>query len=496
MQILFILSALMICSILIVITRFQLDWIRDLVVEGSDEALSTRITRQIRALGTLQAAYLASVLDNTMITTQIYNHVGRVVEGFDSEYAESPFAETVAHETKEVENTNFEFSVYYSRFELSEEGVKLVKRQSGMNQFYMNFYSSEFTSMAQGFELDEISIIYPGYPIPDQFNPLVHEWYYEARLNPNKTKITEPFYSSYINSWLLTASKALLTNDSVLYGVSCTTISLSTIIKTINRMEIYDSGFSLIVTLTGIVLNQPTAWEALSTTTEPIKIYDEYITGLDENDWASIKSSEAGSIIVFKDGTGTSFHMFVYQVTPSSIQEVSHYLLICVSSEEMNKSLKYSQDSFDYTYQALFWVSFTFGVLIFAVICVLIQIVFVKYSKGFDEMNRSIEKILNRSLFCNVTKFVDYSSESIRGLDNVAELFKEKIDLLKEKDQTSPWAQNGGVRVRDRNEYEGWVEQMYPFNNYSGKRLSIRKVLKTLRSIPLTTLKPSNYSNH
>ena len=496
MQVLFVLAALMICSVLIVITRFQLDWIRDLVVEGSDEALNTRMTQQIRALGTVQAEYLASVLDNTMITTQIFNHVARVVEGFDSEYEESPFAETVAHESSEEMNGTFEFSVYYSRFEMSVEGMKLVKRQSAMNQFYMNFYMTEFTGMAQGFEVDEISIIYPGYQIPDQYNPLVHEWYYEARLNPNKTRITEPFYSPYIKAWLMTASEALLTNDSLLYGVSSTTISLSTIIETINQIEIYDSGFSLIVTQTGIILNQPIAWKELSTTTEPIKIYDEYITGLNENDWTSIKSSESGSITKFKDGTGTNFHMFIYLVMPESIQEVSHYLLICVNSEELNKSKRNSQDSFDGTYKSIFWVSFTFGFLTFVVICVLIQMVFVKYSKGFDEMNRSIEKILNRSLFCNVTKFVDFYSENIRGMDNVAELFRDRIEMIKEKDELGPGARDGGVRIQYTNIYEKWVEQMYPYNYYSEKRLSVRKVLKSLRSIPLTTLKPTNYSHH
>jgi hypothetical protein len=486
MQIMFLLSTFAICGVLIVITRLQLDWMRFQVIQKTHKAYSNRIHYQIRSLGLIQAESINSFLENVLNTTLSIEYISKILQG-----SNSPFVPGKLVNSKDLDNPTFKYTSYYSNTQLSTEGENLIEKQSSISYFNPFLYDSQFTVLSQGFEIDEIIIFYPGNAIKDEeYSPVVHEWYYKSK-NSIQAIITDPFYVNDLNLWLITVSKSIYNTDGNFTGVASITFTCSAIVQMIKEMDIYGNGFALLVSRSGTLLNYPDSWKKMMNGKSTLKIYDEKITGIDKDGWNLIKDADDGDENEYSDGNGISYNLFVFKIQPNSIGKVTHYLLICVDEDEINKSRENFQYEFKKTDVTIFWVTFAFSALTFLIIIVTIHFFFLKTCRVLQDIIINIESIFDRALFTDITKNVNFSNKKVKEMKEVAFLFAKKIQDLKNFEENLE--SNKGLISSEHFIYNDWIDTSYPFNKYNENCYSIKKVLKKLKKFPVMNWNSTKY---
>jgi hypothetical protein len=222
-----------------------------------------------------------------------------------------------------------------------------------------------------------------------------------------------------------------------------------------------------------------------------LKIYDEKITGIDKDGWNLIKDAEDGDENEYSDGNGISYSLFVFKIQPNSIGKVTHYLLICVDEDEINKSRENFQYEFKKTDVTIFWVTFAFSALTFLIIIVTIHFFFLKTCRVLQDIIINIESIFDRALFTDITKNVNFSNKKVKEMKEVAFLFAKKIQDLKNFEENLE--SNKGLISSEHFIYNDWIDTSYPFNKYNENCYSIKKVLKKLKKFPVMNWNSTKY---
>ena len=491
LQFLFILSGLFLSLILVVITKFQLDWLRDKITNDSTDCVEERIMIQMEALGQIEGKYIQQELTNYITFIHNLKLIDEIYNDFNTDYLLNPFKETVAHAHSDIdEETNqvgeMRYGVYYTKYSaLSKAGEKLVKNESCFNPIYPTMYMDEYEGYYQGYEIDEILVSYPGYRRDSTYTPLVREWYYKAADDKYNIAITEPYIDAFTSSWLISASEAILKNKDEVYGVAAVDVSLATLTTKTSTMKILDSGFAMLVSSGGMILTVPASWKT-SSEVSSIRIFDTVYTGITESEWQSIKNSSTNSRHSFTDKNNTLYKIIKHDISPFFFSsEPTHYILLCVPMEEINEVKKDIDENFDETYVILFWVTLSIGVTVFITITLLIYFVSRKSGGQLKLIEKVFGKVIRRGLFPRITRGMDYKKleANSRGIETLVDACKEKLNRIEETEQSFSSYTWGLTRPGDHLMYNDWSQSLYPYNYYCDKTMNWRDALPNLTKV-------------
>jgi hypothetical protein len=488
LQVLFIVSGLLLSLILVVVTKFQLDWLRDKITNDSTDAVEERILVQMEALAKVEGNYLQQELRNYITYIHDVKLLDQIYNDFNTEdYKYNPFNQTTAHSHLEADEdtATMEYGVYYSKYTLTAEGQNLVQIESCFNPIYPFLLISEYVAVYQGYEIGEILVSYPGYEKTSSYTPLVREWYYKASDKPNQVSITEPYIDAFNGKWLISASEAILNNKGEVYGVAAVDITLETLTKKTSSITILDSGFAMLVSSGGMILTVPKIWQP-SDYTGSIRIFDTIYTGISESQWETIKNSSSGSRHSFNDKNSTHYQLVKQDILPFySETSPTHYLLLCVQQKEINKAKDDIDSNFDETYIILFYVTLSIGIAVFITITLLIYFVSRKSANQLKLIEKVFGKVIRRGLFPRITRGMDYKKLEMnsRGIETLVDACKDKLNRIDESEQSFAGYNWGLTRPGDHLLYDDWCSSLYPYNYYCDKTMNWREALPNLTKV-------------
>lgn len=170
LQVKFIVSALLLCWVLVSVTYFQLNWLYKELVERSETMLLDSASREMAVLCKEEAAamsetfslYLNKVraLKVYMEAVQGHSHfdlTGRIPYMHDA----IPFSDLTNYGGRS--SVTLKNGVFYCPHELSSAGSVLVDTVFALDLIVPHTLYSDFHSLYAGFETDDISYYYPGY---------------------------------------------------------------------------------------------------------------------------------------------------------------------------------------------------------------------------------------------------------------------------------------------------------------------------------------------
>jgi hypothetical protein len=480
MQFIFVFSASMICVVLIVITKFQLDWLRGKVIRSTDEIVEDRIVFNMRALAKVQAEFVAAELDSFVVRTRNLHYLDTVINGFYYEGID-PFdhSENIAVDSSKSLKVNYANGAYYSRNSFSSSGEEKILNESCLNTFYSCLYSTSVTGFLQGYEIDEILYFYPESPRKADYTPLNAEWYHKAINLSEEFTITEPYFDK-TSGWFSAFSKVIVLNDKV-EGVIALNGSLQYAVSRVTDSMILDKGFLLLVGKEGVVMNTPDDWE-LKATSDYSRIFSESYSGISSKEWEEIKMSEDGSRHHFTDSEDEKFLM-VKQGVYSEYLGLTHYILACVQIKTLQDFSSSTNEEFSFVYKNLFWAILACGLFTFCLASSLILSVARSQKIQLEMIKGIIQKFINKAIL-----FGDYNRSESKMLKEFSEDFQTLYDACKMKLNKLEEVENGYVshawdyqKPGDVFLYQVWENEFYSFNYYSGKSFKWKDSIPKLR---------------
>lgn len=485
MQILFIISSLLICVTLIIITKFQLDWLEKKLASDSNEVYESRIKSQMKALALIEVKGFQSEFSNYVVFVEILKRTDEIFHEANSFYSENPFNTSTAYPDYLSTDLTFDHGVYYSRRTIGSEGAELVKTESCFNKIYPTMYSDVSWGYYQGYEVDDLFMFYPGIIVSNDYNPKVREWYYKAIQNTSITIITEPYIDSSFDLLLVSFSKAILNKEGEYFGVAAYDVALATLTKKAQNIKILESGFAILATKKGMMLNTPEPWRTNKTeSSNLIKIFDSLRTGITTEQWEEIKSQEEGVFYKFTDSQNIVYRMLKKDIRPFyDSDEITHYLLMCVKNDEISSLKEGHLNTFNDNNVALFWLILSFGIVIFFAIFVLISVTVRKMRHRMGIIENALGSIIMRALFEDLTKkvVIPEFGEGDKETESLTKALEVKINDLKEKEIKFNGETKCVTRPNDKFIYNDWKEIMYPLNSNYQKKLAIREIFYKLK---------------
>ncbi len=103
---------------------------------------------------------------------------------------------------------------------------------------------------------DKKMIIYPSTELPGDYDPTGRPWYVDAVANPDKVIWTDPYIDTATNVAIVSAAKAVF-DGSKLVGVMSVDITIDTLVEMINKEEIGETGYAMLIDNTGKYLAHP-----------------------------------------------------------------------------------------------------------------------------------------------------------------------------------------------------------------------------------------------
>ena len=200
-QVVFILTGFFLTALLIIITKFQLEWLHDSMKSSSTSLLKNSVLAKMSILGSSKANYIALEFNNYIKLDKTLRDFDRAILGFNGTIKNPVSQGTPLQSTSIAVGTkNYTSGAFFSKNELSALGTSLEQTDSAMDQLYPIMRNTKILNLYQGYQQDEIIHMYPGVNYADSsYTPLVREWYYKAENDPTHTIITEPFIDQSSN---------------------------------------------------------------------------------------------------------------------------------------------------------------------------------------------------------------------------------------------------------------------------------------------------------
>lgn len=490
LQVIFISSGFLLALILIIITKFQLDWLRGQVTGNSSKVIQDNVLSHMHSLGSIEAKYLTNEFSNYIAIVKNLNRTDSMILGFGYYGNESPFqpGTPVSHDIYSDTDIDYTTGCYMSRLVLSAEGEALEIQDSSMDKVYPLIYNSNFLGLYQGYEIDEIIHYYPGYITSDlEYTPLVREWYYKAVDNPTEVIITEPYTDSTTGIWVVTVSTAILDLDGNIYGVAAADITLKTLTTKTSEAKVLELGFALLISQGGMVLAMPDSWQPIDSSTT-LRIYDESNTGISETQWDEIKLLGPNDHYFFNDVNGTAYIMTKHDVTPDENQNTAtHYVLICANLLESKEPINTITNSFEDTYVIIFYVTLTIGILVFLSITILIYFSTRKIGIQLKMIEKVFSKLIRRGLFPKMTRGISFEKleNNSKGIESLVDACKERVLKIKNAEERLNYYNWGSTRPNEELLFVEWSNCLYPYNFYTNEQMSWRKELLGLTKVHL-----------
>lgn len=470
LQVLFISAAVILCSVLIIITKFQLDWLRFLVINEVSDAFKSRLYKQIENIGYIQASYFESEFSSYEDFTIHLALTDEMINGFAGEYKVKVFEKTTSH-SHEVSKPSekYLYGVYYSKYSsLSAGGSELVKNESVFNYIYPAFYTDYFEKYYQGYYTDEILNFYPASIFSSIYSPLPREWFYRGAENEDKVVITEPYKDAEKGNWVVSLSRGVF-RDGEVFGVAACDVSLAYLTEKMQKLKFLKNGFGVLVSATGIILTIPDIWQ--SEKSSYLRIYDSFVTGISLDTWLEIKSSPDSSWVSISieensdyDISAADLRIFKKDIIPSYQTNITHYLLLIVDKSDTTDVEDSITDSFEYTYTVLFWVILAFGITFFAIVFLLSWCFGSEITKQFSVAGDILGGLLRRGFFSQSNRPFDHIIIK-KGFIGVEKFIKEVsnkviyVEQLETQHEKECWVK---TRPEDYMFHDEWKKMMYP----------------------------------
>lgn len=479
LQISIIISSALICGTLIVITYFQLDWLRGMVIAATEKTLMDKIYSSMENIGLAEARRMESFIQDNMIYIENLKNTEAKVLGLDGmiEYfnrTQKPLQDTTLTE----EDILYDKGSFMTRLAgLSDKGNDLELRQAVMDLVFPTIYKENMVFIYAGFEIDEICHRYPGIKINDRtYSPVTREWYYKADDNKGFSVLTEPHFDEFTEDWVFSVSTSLIDSKNKVYGAVGVDLLIKPYTDIIDRYQILDTGFVIIVSEVGNILNIPIQWGFESS--DPMKIYNETV-GITKELWESVKEIPDKGVFEFEHDYDTTVNegkdnKTIYKVVKYAVkpyfnsENTTHFVLVCMNYTELLERVDGARENFYKTYVVIFFVILAFGLFVFITIALLLRIVARKVGKQFSRVEKVFLSIVTRGLLPDLTNNVSFVKlkDNDKGIESLVSACEEKVKLIKLREEMFAYFDWKGCRPTDDLLYANWVDCMYPFSAY------------------------------
>lgn len=478
-QILFISVSLVLCGLLILITKYQLDWMRDQIITNASDAFKSRLYTQIENIGNIQASYLESELTTYEDFTLNLAQTDELINGFNKNYSNEIFQKSNPHSHNSISsNPEFSYGVYYSKLSsLSSEGSALVKTESILNNIYPTLYQNQFQWYYQGYYTDQILNIYPGTEFTSTYSPLPREWFYRGAYNGKNLTFTEPYTDATTGDWIMSVSRAVM-NESKVFGVAACDIGLDLLLDKFSRIKVLKSGFGVLVSATGIVLTVPEQWT--SDSDGFLRIFDTTTTSIELDTWFHIRDAPDAHWIDSKvsedkenEIKAADYKIYKKNILPWYQTNYTHYLLIIVYTSDLDDVKNNLEKSFDNTYQTIFIVVYSVSIVVFGTVFAFSYWFWKKYTGKFMAIEKLLGEMLRKGFFTKVVKhsyFNRLRCEKYSGFESFKQAVYEKIDCIEKKELDAQNYTLYATRPNDTLLYDNWLAEVYPRHKSVGKQ--------------------------
>ncbi|OMJ86850.1 hypothetical protein SteCoe_11559 [Stentor coeruleus] len=493
LQISIILSSALLCTTIILITYYQLNWLRNEVIDESEKTVLKGVYADMEKLGEAETLRITEFLDVYMIYIENLKAIETKVLQLDgSSQILEAINGPIQDATLESGTVIYDYGTFMSKFtKLSSSGIDLENKQAIMDLIFPSLYNENIVSIYSGFEINEISHRYPGIKIEDRtYSPITREWYYKAQDNIGIPVMTEPHFDEFDGSWVLSVSISLLDGKGKLYGAVGVDILIDPLAKELSRYSILDTGFVLLISEAGNMLNIPEQWNYDEF--YEMKIYNETI-GITELQWDTIKNTSDKSIFIFNhtydtkilenNNNITTYHAIKYTVRPYSDRDnATHYIIVCVNYTEITEQIDTVRESFHKTFVVIFYVVLAFALFVFIIIVVLLRITGKKIRKQFSQIEKIFMSIIDRGLLPDMTREVSFFKlkDNDKGIETLVSACEKKVKMLKEKEDCFSYFDWKDCRPNDCLIYSAWTDVIFPFNSYGEKKAMWKSVLLKL----------------
>lgn len=477
-QILFISVSLLICGILILITKYQLDWIRSEVITGASGAFRSRLYFQLESIAYLESSYLESELTTYEDFTLNLALTDELINGFNKNYSSQVFEPSEPHSHTSTSSMNkYSSGVYYSKFsQLSAQGAELVKNESILNNIYPYIYESKYQSYYQGYYTDQILNIYPAYEFTSAYSPLSREWFYRGAHNGHNLTFTEPYGDAATGQWIMSVSRGVM-NSSKVFGVAACDISLDSLLQKVSKIKVLDHGFGVLVSATGIVLTVPEQW--VTGSDDILRIFDTVVTSISVDSWFEIRDSPDEQWINAKveddEEAGivaADYKIYKKNIIPGYQSNVTHYFLIIVNRNELDDVQNNLEDNFENTYQTIFIVIYSISIVVVVVVFLFCYYFGKVYAGKFVEVERVLGEVLRKGFFTKVVKqgyTIWKDCEMYSGFESFKQAVYSKVDYIEKKELDAENYYFYDTRPNDNLWFDEWMVQVYPQRSEGSK---------------------------
>lgn len=489
LQVTFIAASFLLTLVLVILAKFQLDWLKVQITNNTHELLNDNLFNYMHHLGSLEATYLTTEFGHYIAIVENLKKIDEMILGFSSSYVnENPFQTGTPINTLEYSETEIDYTTgcFMSRNTLTAEGTNLELQDSSFDKIYPYFYNnSTFLGLYQGYITDEILHYYPGSLIRNpNYTPIIREWFYKARYSPGEVIITEPYIEAVYNMWVVTASTSVNDIDGNVYGVIAADITLDTLTKKISEVKVLDLGFALLISKGGMVLTVPDAWKNMDSS-NILRIYDSDVTGISEDQWNEIKLLGPNDQYYFKDANGTAYILTKNEVTPyENRNNATHYILLCANAAESENPISAIIDNFQNTIQIIFYITLSIGVFAFFAITILIYFSTRKIGKQLKKIENVFSKLIRTGLFPKSTPHISFASleHDSEGIKDLVDVCKERVETIKDCEVKLNDYNWGETRPADELLFTDWSSRLYPYNSFADAPISWRIILNSLNT--------------
>ena len=466
-QLLFTLGSVILISILILISNYQIIWVQDSLVSGSSNVVLSSLELQMIDLLLLNSHFISTELSS-------YLAIASMLSISSSQVCTRTFplakGVPIFSQSQALAENKGAFS---SKIPISAEGLNWACEDSALDSIFPYLLNSNLLQVYLGYELDRIFHIYPAVNMPVNYNPTIREWYYTAKFTPDYPVFTEPYIDAVINDWVISSSRSVICNNTFL-GVAAVDITLKSITERLDKLTILKSGFFLLVSETGLIITMPSGWQGQSA-----RLNDTEATGFPSQLWlqALDKNSSVDTKYQFQDINGNSLLCFREFIQPAGQESITHYLFVCALESEAAGLVSQLNLIGDSDNAELFWIVFSIGMASFTTVILAIIWYTRKIASELKVILEVSSKICDRALFPDFLSHLQFSqSEEKINMFGLVKLGMKKIRSLTAQERQMSSFQWGSTRPTDSYLFNSWQDKRYPLNSHHSKEMSWRSL--------------------
>lgn len=390
----------------------------------------------------LEATEISNLLQQNQFSTsivnaklsyyiQLVNLMATYMENLNTGNLISSSVKAVFDTNPLLEDHNYNEAYFHSKYfpYISNATLDLTETTKAMIGIFPHINEQSIYAMYFGFETDELTYLYPGAILPEDYSPIVREWYYQAIESPGIVLITEPYVDAILDVIVISLSKSLENNDGI-YGVTAIDLTLDNF----KEVLLYDSNSTnFFITYNGFMIISP--WDY------PIEvmIFQETFTGISRTLWDSILDESLNRDYEFKFAVLGEDYTCIRNFIKVGNEDIKYILMSCVAKKPDQKYPTYLDNP------EILWV----------LICIILMaaIVYLGISCGlifklqaeFDLLKEHFDQWLNNALKSDLRLCADQIRQKrmyfVGNIGKLARKLVDKINKKQEKYQGFSWEQ-------------------------------------------------------